>query len=41
MLVEFPDMAAARVFLDSEEYAPVAAIRHANARCTTVIVDGV
>ena len=41
VIVEFPDMDAARVFLDSEEYAPVAAIRHANARCTTVIVDGV
>jgi len=40
VLVEFPDMAAARAFLDSDEYAPVAAVRHANADCTTVIIDG-
>ena len=41
VIVEFPDMDTARAFLDSEEYAPVAEIRHANASCTTVIVDGV
>ena len=41
VIVEFPDMDAARAFLDSEEYAPVAEIRHANASCTTVIVNGV
>jgi|TARA_B100000959_G_scaffold66929_2_gene71081 uncharacterized protein (DUF1330 family) len=41
VIVEFPDMATAQAFLDSEEYAPVVAIRHANSRCTTVIVDGV
>ncbi len=41
VVVEFPDMAAARAFLESEEYRPVVAIRHANARCTTVVVDGV
>ena len=40
VLVEFPDMAAARAFLDSDEYAPVAAVRRANADCTTVIIDG-
>ena len=28
-------------FLDCEEYAPVKAIRHANAQCTTVIIDGI
>ncbi len=41
VLLEFPDMDKAREFLDSEEYAPVKAIRHANAECTTVIIDGV
>lgn len=41
VLVEFPDMDSARAFLDSDEYAPVAALRHANADCTAVIVDGV
>jgi len=41
VLLEFPDMDKAREFLDSEEYAPVKAIRHANADCTTVIIDGV
>ncbi len=34
-------MDSARAFLDSDEYAPVAALRHANADCTAVIVDGV
>ncbi len=32
VLVEFPDMASARAFIDSEEYAPVKKIRQANAR---------
>lgn len=41
VLLEFPDMKSARTFLDSEEYAPVKAIRHANAKCTAVIIDGV
>lgn len=40
VVVEFDDMAAARRFVESEEYAPVASIRHANARCTVLIVDG-
>ena len=41
VIVEFPDIEAARLFAYSEYYAPVAAIRHANADCTVVIVDGV
>ena len=41
VIVEFPDIEAARLFAYSEDYAPVAAIRHANADCTAVIVDGV
>lgn len=41
VIIEFPDMASAKAFAHSEEYAPVAAIRHANAKSTVVIVDGV
>jgi uncharacterized protein (DUF1330 family) len=40
VIVEFPDMEAARLFAYSDEYSPVAAIRQANADCTVVIVDG-
>ena len=41
VVLEFPDMQAARDFANSDEYAPVKAIRHANAKCTLIIVDGV
>ncbi len=41
VIVEFPDMHSARAFVDSEEYAPVKAIRHANAECSLVIVEGI
>ena len=41
VIVEFPDMQSARAFVHSEEYAPVKAIRHANADCSLVIVDGI
>ncbi len=40
VIIEFPDLAAARAFANSPEYAPVAAIRHANAQSTVLIVDG-
>lgn len=40
VIVEFPDMDSARAFIDSDEYAPVKKIRHANAECTLFIVDG-
>ena len=40
VVVEFPAIEAARRFVNSEEYAPVAALRHANADCTVVIVEG-
>jgi uncharacterized protein (DUF1330 family) len=40
VIIEFPDMQAARAFTDSEEYAPVKPLRRDNARCTMVIVDG-
>jgi uncharacterized protein (DUF1330 family) len=41
VIIEFPDMAAARFFVDSEEYAPVKSLRHDNAKCTLVILDGI
>ena len=41
VIVEFPDMDSARRFAESEEYAPVKAIRHANADCTLAILEGV
>jgi len=41
VVIEFPDMEKARAFANSEEYKPVAAIRHANAQCTLVLVEGV
>ena len=40
VIIEFPDMAAARAFVDSEEYAPVKPLRQQNARCTLAIVEG-
>ena len=40
VIIEFPDMQAARAFVDSEEYAPVKPLRRENARCTLVILDG-
>ena len=41
VIVEFPDVESAKRFADSEEYAPVQAIRRANAKCTLIIVDGI
>ena len=41
VIIEFPDMQAARAFVDSEEYAPVKPIRRDNARCTLTILEGV
>ena len=40
VVVEFPDMASAQAFLDSEEYGPVQKLRHKNAECTLFIVEG-
>ena len=40
VIIEFPDMKAARAFVDSEEYAPVKPLRRDNARCTLTILDG-
>ena len=41
VIVEFPSVETAKQFVNSDEYAPVKAIRHANADCTFIIVDGV
>jgi uncharacterized protein (DUF1330 family) len=41
VVVEFPDMESARRFLDSDEYAPVKALRHKHADSTIVLVAGV
>ncbi|KZL18846.1 hypothetical protein PsAD2_02362 [Pseudovibrio axinellae] len=41
VIVEFPDIEKARAFLNSPEYAPVAAIRHKAAECSLTIIDGV
>ena len=40
VIVEFPDFESAQAFAHSEEYAPVAKLRHANAKSTVIIVDG-
>lgn len=40
VIVEFPDMDSARAFVNSKEYAPVKSMRHNNAACTMLIVDG-
>lgn len=40
VLVEFPDMDAAKRFMNSEEYAPVKKLRHKYAQCSLVILDG-
>ncbi|MCB1382803.1 MAG: DUF1330 domain-containing protein [Notoacmeibacter sp.] len=40
VIIEFPDMASAKAFAHSADYAPVQAIRHANAKSTVVIIDG-
>lgn len=40
VLVEFPDMASANAFLESDEYAPVKQMRQNNAQCTLVVFEG-
>ena len=40
VIIEFPDVEDAKRFANSDEYAPVKAIRHANSECTLIIVDG-
>jgi uncharacterized protein (DUF1330 family) len=40
VILEFPDMDAARAFYGSEEYAPLLKLRMAAARSEMVLVDG-
>lgn len=40
VIIEFPDVDAARAFVTADEYAPVQKIRHANAKCTSIILEG-
>jgi uncharacterized protein (DUF1330 family) len=40
VLIRFPDHAGARAFLDSDEYAPVKAMRHRYADSTLLVVEG-
>ena len=41
VIIHSPSRENAEAFLDSDEYAPVKAIRHKNAKSTIYIVDGV
>ncbi|MXO60350.1 DUF1330 domain-containing protein [Altererythrobacter salegens] len=41
ILLEFPDAAAARAFLESDEYRPVAAIRHRSATSRIILSEGI
>jgi uncharacterized protein (DUF1330 family) len=40
VIIEFPNMEAARAFADSEEYQPVKPLRQNNAKCTLAILEG-
>ena len=40
VIVRFPSRKDAEDFLDSDEYAPIKAIRHEHAETTLTIVDG-
>jgi uncharacterized protein (DUF1330 family) len=40
VILEFPDMAAARAFYDSPDYAPLLALRLAAAEGTVALVEG-
>lgn len=40
VLLEFPNIDAARGFVESKEYEPVAALRHQHADSTVVIIAG-
>ncbi len=41
VIIEFPDVESAKRFANSDEYAPVKKIRHTNAECTLIIVEGI
>ncbi|MTI18730.1 DUF1330 domain-containing protein [Rhodobacteraceae bacterium RKSG542] len=41
VLLKFDSMEKAKAFADSKEYEPVKALRHANAKCSLVLFEGV
>ena len=41
IVLEFPDMAAARAFLEADEYRPVAEIRHKSANSRLILAEGI
>jgi uncharacterized protein (DUF1330 family) len=41
VVIEFPDMAAARAWYDSEEYAPLRELRQGASTTHIILVDGV
>ena len=41
VIIEFPSMERARAFMNSNAYAPIKAIRQANAKCTVALLDGI
>lgn len=41
VVIEFPDVATARAWLDSEEYAPARKLRMDNADADLIVVEGV
>ena len=40
IVLEFPSMAAAKSFLESDEYRPVAAVRHRSATSRLILAEG-
>lgn len=40
IVLEFPSMAAAKAFLESDEYRPVAAVRHRSATSRLILAEG-
>ncbi len=40
VVIRFPDVAKARAWYDSEEYAPAKALRHSAAKANLLIVEG-
>ena len=40
VILEFPDKTAAKKFYDSQDYAPLLALRQASAKSTLALVEG-
>jgi len=39
VIIDFPDVNSAQVFIDSKEYAPVKLLRNSSAQCTVFIIE--